>query len=150
MAKKIPYKKPVTSLQKVTIFLSLLALAISFVPQPFYTNDPGDLAGPGNGLYIFLLGWLLVYLNPLWLANLFYILSIGFAVKDKIHALYSSCIAALLAACFSLPNTKVDFGNGGSRVVTALGTGYKFWVASLIIMAAGTCLNYLTKKNKSD
>jgi hypothetical protein len=82
-----------------------------------------------------------------WLANPLLLLSWILCLRGELRAaLIISAAAVLFALSFLLHSTIVASEAPTYRAVTGYGVGYWLWLASMLIMAAGTLRLYLASR----
>jgi hypothetical protein len=148
--------KSLSLVGQITIFLSLLTLIISLTQPAFYIDWEEDPAAWADSWLLFFFGWtfplggaLIPFL--IWTANPIYIMSIIQTIKGKITGFYLSIIATLIAFSFSQFDTIMASESGRESPIKSLELGYKFWLASFVIMSIGTGVNfYLTSKQTNN
>lgn len=73
-----------------------------------------------------------------WLANPLAVIALLLAVKHKRrYALYLAVLALLLACSFMIYDTMVWSESGARSAILHYGTGYYFWIASLVGLVIG-------------
>ncbi len=118
------------------------------------TQDAYYLAGDNPEAWsaswgLLLIGWMGVFFGVFaWLANPLLVLSWLLCLRGKQGAaLIVSIAAVLFALSFLLHSTIIASEAPTYRAVTGYGVGYWLWLASMLIMAAGTLHLYLAARS---
>lgn len=149
-----PFKK-LSNIQKYSIIISLIILAISLTQPAFYIDREEDPAAWAETWILFFFGWTFPFGGGItgflfWLANPIYIISIIKIIRNKRSGFILSLIASLIATSFSFIDEITANSSGSLSKITSLELGYKLWLSSLLILTIGTSLSILLTKKKKD
>ena len=131
--------------------LVLLGSVLLFVAS--LTQDAYYLAGDNPESWsaswvLLLMGWMGVFYGVItWLANPLLVLSWILCLRGELRAaVIVSAAAVLLALSFLLHSTIVTSEAPTYEAVAGYGAGYWLWLASMLIMAAGSLRLYLASR----
>ena len=126
---------------------SVLVFLASLTQDAYYlAGDNPDAWATSWG--VLLVGWMGIFYGVFaWLANPLLLLSWILCLRGELRAaLIISAAAVLFALSFLLHSTIVASEAPTYRAVTGYGVGYWLWLASMLIMAAGTLRLYLASR----
>ena len=127
---------------------SVLLFLASLTQDGYYLAGDNPESWSASWLLL-LIGWMGLYVGVFaWLANPLLVLSWMLCLRGK-HgaALIVSTAAVLFALSFLLHSTIVADEAPTYKAVTGYGVGYWLWLASMLIMAAGTLGLYLASRS---
>jgi hypothetical protein len=130
---------------------SILLFLASLTQDAYYlAGDNPEAWAASWGLL--LIGWMGVYFGVFaWLANPLLLLSWMLFLRRKFGAAFVGSAAALLfALSFLLHSTIVASEAPTYEPVTGYGLGYWLWLASMLIMAAGTLHLHLASRSRPE
>jgi hypothetical protein len=130
---------------RLTIVLASIALFIVCLTQDgFYIEGPNPRAW-ASALYLFLLGWLGLLSGTIaWFANPLLIAAwVLFRLRRYWIALALGVAALFCALSFLNVDTVVVSEAPTFAKVTGFGLGYRLWIASMIVITAGSVLALL-------
>ena len=134
--------------------MSVILLLISFTQPAFYIDSPENPSGWSDSKFLFFLGWMsflggYILGTIIWLSNPIYLFSM-FLIMNKKDGFYWSLLSTILALIFSQLNSIMTSESGTYTKISSLETGYKFWLASFVVLTIGTGINHylLNKKLK--
>ena len=135
----------------VVVIGSVLLFVASLTQDAYYLA--GDNSGASAASWLLLLiGWMgLFYGIVAWVANPLLVISWMLCLRDELRAAFIVSAAALLVALsFLLHSTIVASEAPTYEAVTGYGPGYWLWLASMLIMTAGTLILYLGSRSGSE
>ena len=139
-------RKALGAFEKAVIAISLIVFLLSLTQPAFYV-DRTDNDVWASTPFLLSLGWIGFlgggWESVFWLANPAYFLAIYFYVKADKRAFFVAPAAFIIAACFSMLTDIISGENGARTKITSFEPGYKLWVLSLGLLAAGIMVTYI-------
>ena len=136
--------------QIVIYIISLFLLIMSLTKPAFYISRV-DYDAWSNSSFLFFLGWSAALGGAadaflIWLANPICIIGLLISFRKPLIGFCFCCLASILAFSFSQLDSIVTSESGATSSIKSLELGYKFWLASILVLNIGTAIGLFKKK----
>lgn len=145
--------KKIIVIKKILVAISLLLFALACYNPAFITE--GSENEEASGLFSLLFGWIgllfhmsmglasvLFYMS--WFANISYICSIFFFLKNNRDSFYLTSVSTLVLGIFPLlvllvgsPEMLVNESGGDTVYIECMCVGYYLWISSFVVLLLG-------------
>lgn len=133
------------------VYIVGLCLLIMSLTKPAFYIAREDYGAWSDSIFLFFFGWSAALGGAadaflIWFANPICFIGIIISLKKPLIGFCFSCLASILAFSFSQLDSIVTSESGATSSIKSLELGYKFWLASILVINIGTAIGLFKKK----